>query len=307
MIKTLSGEPVRVPLLMVYPNYFATIGMSLVAGRDFGPADLAGQAPAVCIVNESFVRQVFGGGNVLGKPCYTGRRRREPGASPATPPVEEAYSIVGVVRDSRYSNPRGETRPVIYMTFLQTNTGRGQMVLHARVAGSLAPVIQQLREEVASLDPAMPMFDLHTLHEEMGAALVQERLVAMLASLFGALALLLACVGLYGLLAFSLVQRTTELGIRMALGARRSDVVWLVVRDALLLVAIGVAVGAPAAFLVGRFASSRVAGLIFGLETTDPFVIGTAILILTAVATFAAYLPARRAARVDPMIALRAE
>jgi ABC-type antimicrobial peptide transport system permease subunit len=93
----------------------------------------------------------------------------------------------------------------------------------------------------------------------------------------------------------------------MALGARRSDVVWLVVRDALLLVAIGVAVGAPAAFLVGRFASSRVAGLIFGLETTDPFVIGTAILILTAVATFAAYLPARRAARVDPMIALRAE
>ena len=193
------------------------------------------------------------------------------------------------------------------MTFLQTNTGRGQMVLHARVAGGVAPVIQRLRQEVAAVDPAMPMFDLHTLEEEMGAALVQQRLVAMLASVFGALALLLACVGLYGLLAFSLVQRTTELGIRMALGARRSDVMWLLLREALVLVAIGIAVGAPAALLLGRFASSQVAGLLFGLTATDPFVMASSVLILVAVATLAAYLPARRAARVDPMIALRAE
>jgi predicted lysophospholipase L1 biosynthesis ABC-type transport system permease subunit len=221
--------------------------------------------------------------------------------------VNEDFTIVGVVKDSRFSNPRSEIRPVIYMTFLQTNTGRGQMVLHARVAGSVAPVIQRLRQEVTALDPAMPMFDLHTLDEEMGAALVQQRLVAMLASLFGALALLLACVGLYGLLAFSLVQRTTELGIRLALGARRSDVVWLLVREALWLVAIGIAVGVPAALLLGRFASSQVAGLLFGLKPTDPFVIGSSVLILIAVAMLAAYLPARRAARVDPMLALRAE
>jgi predicted permease len=308
-IKLASGEEVRVPLLMVYPDYFATIGMTLLSGRDFGPADLGEGAPTVCIVNASFVRQVFGGGDVLGKPCYTGRRGRllSTSTSSSTPPPNEDFTIVGVVKDSRYSNPWGETRPIIYMTFLQTNTGRGQMVLHARVAGNLAPVIQRLRQEVAPLDPAMPMFDLHTLDEEMGAALVQQRLVAMLASLFGALALLLACVGLYGLLAFSLVQRTTELGIRMALGARRSDVVWLIVREALLLVAIGIAVGAPAAFLLARFASSQIDGLLFGLKATDPFVVGFAILTLTAVATFAAYLPARRAARVDPMIALRAE
>ena len=305
-IKVSSGEQVRVPLLMVYPDYFATIGMPFAGGRDFNQADLSEGAPAVCIVNQSFVRQVFGGGDALGKPCLTDRRGRLLSRSGITP-VNEDFTIVGVVKDSRYSNPRGETLPVIYMTFLQTNTGRGQMVLHARVAGGVAPVIQRLRQEVAAVDPAMPMFDLHTLEEEMGAALVQQRLVAMLASVFGALALLLACVGLYGLLAFSLVQRTTELGIRMALGARRSDVMWLLLREALVLVAIGIAVGAPAALLLGRFASSQVAGLLFGLPATDPFVIGSSVLILVAVATLAAYLPARRAARVDPMIALRAE
>jgi ABC-type antimicrobial peptide transport system permease subunit len=130
-----------------------------------------------------------------------------------------------------------------------------------------------------AVDPSMPMFDVHTLEEEMGAALVQQRLVALLLSMFGGLALLLACVGLYGLLAFALVQRTSELGIRMALGAQRGDVVWMVIREAWVLVAIGIAVGTPAAFAVA----------------------------LGIVATFAAYLPARRAARVDPMVALRAE
>jgi ABC-type antimicrobial peptide transport system permease subunit len=153
----------------------------------------------------------------------------------------------------------------------------------------------------------MPMFDVHTLEEEMGAALVQQRLIALLSSLFGGLALLLACVGLYGLLAFALVQRTSELGIRMALGARRGDVVWMVVREAWLLVAIGIAVGVPAALAVGRLAASQISGLLFGLEATDPLTIVAAALALATVATFAAYLPARRASRVDPMIALRAE
>ena len=179
------------------------------------------------------------------------------------------YRIVGVVKDSRYSNPRGETRPIVYMTFLQTNTGRGQMVLHVRVSGNAGAVMQRLREQVAAVDPAMPMFDLHTLEEEMHAALVQPRLIAMLSSLFGGLALLLACVGLYGLLAFTLVQRTGEIGVRMALGARRGDVVWLVVGEALLLVATGIAIGVPAALLVARLAASQISGLLFGLEATD--------------------------------------
>ena len=141
----------------------------------------------------------------------------------------------------------------------------------------------------------------------MNAALVQQRLIAMLSTVFGGLALLLACVGLYGLLAFSLVQRTGEIGIRMALGARRADVVWLVVKEALMLVLVGIAVGVPAALLVARLASSQISGLLFGMKATDPTTLAVACVILAAVAVLAAYLPARRASRVDPMVALRAE
>ena len=303
-----SGEQTRVPLLMVYPDYFVTIGMTISSGRDFEQRDLAEFAPAVCIVNESFVRQVFAGQDPIGKPCYTGRRGQLLNSSP-TPVAAagEPFAIVGVVKDSRYSNPRGEIQPVIYMTFLQTNTGRGQMVLHARIGENAGEVLQRIRESVAAVDPSMPMFDVHTLEEEMGAALVQQRLVALLSSFFGGLALLLACVGLYGLLAFALVQRTSELGIRMALGAQRRNVVWMVVREAWLLVAIGIAVGVPAAIAVARLASNQISGLLFHLEATDPLTIVAAALALATVATFAAYLPARRASRVDPMVALRAE
>ena len=137
-------------------------------------------------------------------------------------------------------------------------------------------VVQRVREEVAAIDPAMPMFDVHTLEEEMNAALVQQRLIAMLSSLFGALALVLACVGLYGLLSFTLVQRTSEMGIRMALGARRRDVVWLVVSDALLLVLMGIAIGVPAALAVARLAANQISGLLFGLDPVDPAILATA-------------------------------
>ncbi|MET0212959.1 MAG: FtsX-like permease family protein, partial [Vicinamibacterales bacterium] len=283
-------------------------GMTISSGRDFETRDLAEFAPAVCIVNESFVRQVFAGQDPIGKPCYTGRRGRLLNSSPTSVAAAgEPFSIVGVVKDSRYSNPRGEIQPIIYMTFLQTNTGRGQMVLHARVGENAGEVLQRIREGVAAVDPSMPMFDVHTLEEEMGAALVQQRLVALLSSFFGGLALLLACVGLYGLLAFALVQRTSELGIRMALGAQRRNVVWMVVREAWLLVAIGIAVGVPTAIAVARLASNQISGLLFRLEATDPLTIVAATLALATVATFAAYLPARRASRVDPMVALRAE
>jgi predicted permease len=302
-----SGERVRVPLLMVYPNYFATIAIPFVRGRDFGPGDLAEGAPAVCIVNESFARQFFPGEDPLGKPCYTGRRARLQSTPSTPPPPNEQFVIVGLVKDSRYTNPSGQTEPLIYMTFLQTSTGRGQMVLHVRTDGNVGEVLQRIREQVSAVDAAMPMFNVHTLNEEMGAALVQQRLIALLSTLFGGLALLLACVGLYGLLAFAMVQRTAEVGIRMALGAQRSDVLWLVVREALLLVVVGIAIGVPIAFAVARFASSQISGLLFGLTATDPFTILGAALTLTLVALFAAYFPARRASRVDPMIALRTE
>ena len=165
--------------------------------------------------------------------------------------------------------------------------------------------MRRIREQVAAVDPAMPMFDVHTLEEEMHAALVQQRLIAMLSTLFGVLGLLLACVGLYGLMAFAMVQRTGEMGVRLALGASRGAVVWLVVRDALTLVLAGMAIGIPVALAAARLASSQISGLLFGLKPTDPPTIALAAFALTAVALAAAYLPARRASRVDPMVALR--
>jgi len=302
-----SGQSVQVPLVMLYPNYFATIGLPLVAGREFNAADLAEHSPTVCVVNEAFVRKMFAGESPIGKPCITSRRpsvRDSNGRSSALP---EPYRIIGIVKDSRYANPTGETQPIIYMTFLQTGTGRGQMVLHVRVAGNSGLVLPRIREEILRVDRTSPTFEVRTLSQEMDAALIQERLIAMLSSLFGGLALLLASVGLYGLLAFGVVQRIREMGIRMALGAEPGNVVWMILRQALMLVVTGVAVGVPAALGVARLAGSQISGLLFGLTATDPIAIATAIVLLLAVAAIAAYLPARRAARVDPMVALRNE
>jgi predicted permease len=307
LVKPASGEDMRVPVLMVYPNYFRTMGIPLAAGRDFNTADLEADSPTVCIVNEAFARRMFPGQNPLGQPCLRMRRPNvlDTLARPDAPP--EPYAIVGVVKDSRYTNPSGETQPVVYTTFLQTNTGRGQMSLHVQVSGNTGRMVPQIREEVWKLDPTLPMLDVHTLEEEMNGALVQQRLLAMLSTVFGGLALLLASVGLYGLFAFAVVQRSGEMGIRVALGARRRSVIWLVLREAILLVAIGVAIGIPAALAVARLVSSRIAGLLFGLEATDPSTIAIATGTLTVIACLAAYIPARRAALVDPIVTLRSE
>jgi predicted permease len=303
-----SGTKVLVPMVMLYPNYFTTVGVPMVAGREFNGTDLDASSPLVCVVNEAFARQMFPGENAIGKSCTTSHRQNFNDPSrPRYSDLEEPVQIIGVVKDSRYSNPRGESQPVIYMTFLQTPTGRGQMVLHVRVAGDAGSVLPRIREEVLRVDPTLPAFEVHTLAQEMDAALVQERLIAMLSSLFGALALLLASVGLYGLLAFGVVQRTGEMGIRMALGAGRGDVVWMILKEALLLVLAGVALGVPVALGVTRLAGSQISGLLFGVKATDPVAIGTAALLLISVATIAAFLPARRASRVDPMVALRNE
>ena len=305
-----SGERVRVPLVMLYADYFATMGIPLAAGREFDETELAANAPAVCLVNEAFVRQVFPNENPIGRPCYNGRR---PNPNDTTGPryspnaVPEDYRIVGVVKDSRYTNPRGETEPVIYTTFLQTGTGRGQMVLHVRVAGEPGSVLPRIRDAVLRVDPSLPAFDVHTLAQEMDAALVQERLIAMLSTLFGALALLLASVGLYGLLTFGVVQRTSELGVRMALGARPTTLVWMILKEAVLLVAAGIALGIPVALIIMRAAGSQIAGLLFRLSPSDPWTIAAASLVLVSVAVIAAYLPARRSSRVNPLIALKAE
>jgi len=290
-----SGDQKQVLVTMVYPKYFATMGIPMVAGRDFSERDLGESSPPVIIVNEVFARQSFSGENPVGKPCLVRTRSRAP------------CEIIGVVKDSRYTNLRGDTPAMAYQPFLQTQTGRGQMALHVRIAGSSGLILPRIREEVQKVDRDLPMFEVHTLAEEMDTALIRERLIAVLSSFFSVLALLLACVGLYGLLTFAVVQRTSEMGIRMALGASRRDVVWMVMREALALAVIGVAIGVPAALAAVRLASSQIAGLLFGLKATDPLTMAAAAALLAFVAAIAGYIPARRASRVDPMVALRNE
>jgi predicted permease len=287
-----SGEIQRIPRLMVYPRYFETMGIALRAGRDFDERDLGSGVEHVGIVNEAFVRQIMRGENPVGKRIDAVGGSRE---------------IIGVVSDSKYASLRTEPPPLIYQPFLQTDTGRGQMTLHVRTAGETPGVVARVREEVQRIDAAMPLFAIHTLDDQMDAALSRERLVATLSALFGVLALVLAAVGLYGLISFSVVRRTGEMGIRMALGAERHSVVRLVMREALLLVLIGLALGVPVALVAGRVSASRISTLVFGMSPTDPLTLGGAVAVLTLVAAVAAYLPAARAARLDPMMALRNE
>jgi len=287
-----SGGEQRALVPMIYPNFFETMGIGLVAGRDFNEGDLSPQSPLVAVVNETFVRLAFAGAPAVGQHL----KQRD-----------DLIEIVGVVRDSRYTSVREETPPTAYQTFLQTRTGRGQMALYVRLATSPGAALAQVRQAVHDIDPNLPLFDIHTLSEEMGAVLIRDRLIATLSTVFSALALLLACVGLYGLLAFSVVQRRAEMGIRMALGANRADVILTVMREALLLVAAGVMIGVPAAVVSGRVATNRIPGLLFGLQPTDPLTIAGATIFLALIAAGAGYVPARRASRVDPMVALRTE
>ncbi len=297
-----SGAIVRIATMMVYPGYFETMGLGIVAGRDIDDRDSAPGAQEAIVVNEAFVRQIMNGENPVGR--RFAYRSRSPG-NPAA--VEHFREVVGVARDSRYASFREAPVPMVYQPFLQTQTGRGQMTLHVRTSRDDSAIASRIREEVQRVDPTMPLLPLATLSAQVDAALSRERLVAMLSTLFSALALLLAAIGLYGLMAFSVVRRTNEMGIRMALGAARTRVVRLVMGEALLLVVAGLALGVPAAFAGGRLAGSRIAGLLFGLGATDPATMALAVIVLVAAAASAAYLPAVRAARVDPMVALRSE
>jgi predicted lysophospholipase L1 biosynthesis ABC-type transport system permease subunit len=225
-----------------------------------------------------------------------------------TPDVDRAggFTIVGVVSDLHDSRLRETVGAVAYSSYAHTPTGRGQMTLVVRMSGDArqaAGVMPMLRDAVRRTDPAMPLRDIETLAYRLHNATRQERLVAALSSAFGVLAVLLACVGLYGVMAYGVARRRAEFGLRIALGASRGDVSWLVLRETLTVIALGVAFGVPLALAASRFISR----MLFGLHPTDPVTITAAAVILAIVATLAGFLPARRAARIDPLAALRHE
>jgi predicted permease len=273
--------------LVISPDFFKTMEMRLVAGRGFTERDNQ-TAPKVVVINETAARTYFPNENPIGR--RFGHSLEQNGQ----------LEIVGLVSDAKYDRVREPVPPTMYVPYLQRTPST---VFHVRTASEPAATIASIREAVRQLDPNLPLMDVATQAEQIDKNLAQERLFAQAYAMFGALAVLIASVGLFGLMSYSVARRTNEIGIRMALGAQRTDVLRLVMGESMALVAIGLAIGLALAIAAGRL----VTALLFGLAPTDPLSISAAIVVMAVVSAVAGYLPARRASRVDPMIALHYE
>ncbi|HEV8146419.1 MAG TPA: ABC transporter permease [Bryobacteraceae bacterium] len=275
-----------VNMMRVSAGFFRTHGIPLVAGRDFIPEDHAPEDSGV-IVNQQFARQFFGG-EALGKNFSFGGNIK--------------VHVVGVVATAKYQTVREEPKPVMYRAVTERNYPESLM-LEVRTANDTPAMLERLRATVRDLDRSVPVRELTTMALQIDESLSRERLLSFLSMLLGGLALTLAAIGLYGVLSFSVVRRTREIGIRMAIGARRGEVLGMFLRESAWIVAAGVAMGIPLALGGGKLASS----LLYGLEGQDVRTAAIATGVLTIVALAAALIPAARAARVDPLIALRHE
>ncbi|MGH9591905.1 MAG: FtsX-like permease family protein, partial [Bryobacteraceae bacterium] len=278
--------------LLVGPHYAETMGMTLLQGREFGWQDVAG-APKVAMVNETFVRHYFAHQNPIGQHFGFGGTKNA-----------GDMEIVGVLKDANFSSAKEKPGDVALLPILADQT---MMALFAeveiRTAGDPLSVAPQVRQALAEVDSKLAISDVKSLRQQADSTFNQERLAARLIGFFGVLALILACVGLYGVVAQGVTRRTNEIGVRMALGAQRESILWMILRDTLILLFIGLAIGIPVAFGAARLIASQ----LFGLGAADIFSFVFAAAILAAVAAIAGFVPARRATRVDPMIALHYE
>ncbi len=275
----------------VTPRYFETAGIPLVAGRFLGPQDSLG-SNHVAIVNQEMARHFFPQGDALGKYIAVGTS------------VKGEWQIVGIVKDGKYKDAREAPRSMVFLP-LQQLSGEDlyAYVLMVRTNGDRAQIAGDIRQVVAQVDGNIPMRRMSTLSERVDSSMARERMVSNLSSFFSLLALLLACIGLYGVMSYNVVRRSNEIGIRMALGAKRGEVLWMVLRETVALLAIGIAIGVPVTFAATRL----VASLLFGLTPFDLPTFTMAALSIAVVTIVAGYLPARRATKVDPLVALRYE
>jgi predicted permease len=281
------GEDLSSDFNIIGPDYFRTMKIPLLRGREFGRSDTT-TAPQVVTINETAARRFWPDQSPIGRRLILGRA-----------PDEEVREIVGVVRDSKSRRLNEEVRPAMYVPFAQDY--RANMALHVRTTGEPAAMLAAVRREVQALDASLPVYNIKTLEEQKSSSLYTSRMVAMLLTAFGLLALFLAAVGLYGVMASAVNRRTREIGIRLALGAQGHDVLRQTLVEGMTMVTIGLALG-----LGGAVAATRlVKSFLYGMTATDPVSFAGAALLLAGVAFLANYLPARRASRTDPMVALR--
>jgi predicted permease len=286
-----TGELPDPHMNFISPDYFKTLGIPLLTGRDFRLTDTL-TAPKVCIVNETFAKKYFKTVNAEGHMIGMG----------IDPGTKTDITVIGVVRDTKYESMRDEIPPEVFRPYQQLDFATG-IVAYVRTAHNPDDVFSTIRRRVHNLDANMPIFDMITLEKQVDDSLVTERLIATLSSSFGFLATALASIGLYGVMAFTVARRTREIGIRMAIGAEGGDVLWMVLREVLVLLGIGMAIALPTALILTRYIRSQ----LYGIQPVDPASIIAAMVVIAGVALLAGYIPARRAARIDPMRALRYE
>jgi predicted permease len=289
------GEDRDVNDWLVGPDYGKTLGVPLLLGREIDIRDTPA-SQKVAVVNQSFARYFFPGQNPIGRRFFFGEED--------DPERGEELEIVGVLGDVRYDSAKAEAGRTAYRPILQVQDADAYSSnIEIRTTGDPASLTPTARAVLKQIDAKLPVYDVTTLREQLSGRLQQETLVAELVSFFGVLALLLASIGLYGVMAHGVVRRTKEIGIRMALGAERRRIVWMVMRETILLVVVGIVIGVPVAVGAARLIASQ----LFGLRPADPFTLIVSALVLAGVASLAGFLPARKASKVNPLTALRYE
>ncbi len=286
-----DGEDVQAFMNSLSPGYFKTMGIPVLEGRDFDGRD-AGDKFTVAIVNRAFAEHFFGKASPMGRHLGFG----------TNPDTKLTMQIVGVVENTLYEGPRAGVHRQVFVPNAQSSFPSGT-VFYVRTALGSDSMFKALRQQVANLDAAMPVYEMKTLSRQLDETLSTERLIAILSAAFGVLATLLAALGLYGVMAFVVERRTKELGLRMALGASQGSVLWIVLREVLLLFGLGLAIGVPATYGLSRYVSSQ----LFGVKPNDLWSAVAAVAVLGVVALAAGFMPARRASSIDPIRALRYE
>jgi predicted permease len=286
------NEDVSTLLNRVAPNYFETLGIPLLRGRTIGQADTATSLKAV-VVNQALADRYFPHGDAIGHSFTV-----------ADPSVKGSWQIVGIVRNAKYNNAGEEPQPMAYLAVMQlTEDDQYAYWLQVQTAGDPGAVANEVRAALAGIDPNLPILEVQTISEQLDHLIDRQKLVSQLSSFFSVLALSLCVIGLYGVMTYSVIRRTNEIGVRMALGAPNGEVLWLVLRESLMLLAIGIAIGVPVALAANHALHSG----LFGLSAADPITLAAAVVVISVVTIVTAYFPARRATKIDPIVALRYE